>query len=112
MRRGMTRVLVRRPGARRRRGEQARWPIRGAEGSKARVVAQLDGTTTAAIGCAGAVLLLVSLLEAGGVRGKKGAATALYGGARENRQHAVEAGVTAGSRTRGEAVSRVLGLIP
>jgi len=40
------------------------------------------------------------------VRGKKGAATALYGGARVNLQHAVEAGVTAGSRTRGEAGSR------
>ena len=75
-------------------------------------VAQLDSTTTAVIGCAGAVLLLVSLLEAGGVRRKKGAITAFYGGARENQQHAVEAGVTARSRTRGEAVSRVLGLIP
>ena len=69
-------------------------------------VAQLDGTTTAVIGCAGAILLLVSLLEAGGVHGKKGAAKALYGGARVNQQHTVEAGVTAGSRTRGEAVSR------
>ena len=49
-------------------------------------VAQLDGATTVAIGCAGAVLLLVSLLEASGVRGKKGAAPTLYDGACENRQ--------------------------
>ena len=39
VRRGTTRVLVWRLGARRRRGEKARWPIHGAEGSKARVVA-------------------------------------------------------------------------
>ncbi|KAG2584955.1 hypothetical protein PVAP13_6KG365018 [Panicum virgatum] len=44
--------------------------------------------------------------EAGGVRGKKGAATALYGGAREKRQHTVEAGVTAGSRGGGVAGRR------
>ena len=62
-------------------------------------LAHLDGATTAAAGRTGAVLLLVSLLEAGGARRKKDAATTLCGGARENRQHAVEAGV-AGRRWR------------
>ncbi|KAL5676223.1 hypothetical protein ACJX0J_012354, partial [Zea mays] len=58
-------------------------------------LSQLDGASTAAIGRAGAIPLLVSLVETGGARGKKDAATALYAlcsGARENRQRAVETG--------------------
>jgi hypothetical protein len=43
-------------------------------------------------GRAGAIPLLVSLLETRGARGKKDAATALCSGARENRQRAVETG--------------------
>jgi len=69
-------------------------------------LAHLDGATTAAAGRTGAVLLLVSLLEAGGARRKKDAATTLWGGARENRQHAVEAGVAGGSGARGRRVPR------
>ncbi|KAI4991397.1 hypothetical protein ZWY2020_039768 [Hordeum vulgare] len=58
-------------------------------------LSQLDGATAAAVGRAGAIPLLVSLLETGGGRGKKDAATALYAlcsGARENRLRTVEAG--------------------
>ncbi|TVU05479.1 hypothetical protein EJB05_48645, partial [Eragrostis curvula] len=58
-------------------------------------LAQLDGSAAAAVGRAGAIPLLVSLLETGGARGKKDAATALYAlcsGARENRLRAVKVG--------------------
>jgi hypothetical protein len=59
------------------------------------LLSQLDGAAGAAIGRAGAIPLLVSLLENGGARGKKDAATALFAlcsGAPENRQRVVETG--------------------
>jgi hypothetical protein len=53
-----------------------RWPLLDGPGQSARVelrlrLAQLDGPATAAIGRTGAIQQLISLLETGGMHGKK-----------------------------------------